>query len=193
MHFLSILSALALTPGVLSSSSTVHKGLVARDGSRGNDTITGLGARKQALLDAGGNTRDLAIAMLETRRLLTIIPTGDGKTGDSTNFGIFKQNWYMLRHSASDFLGQTVDQVANGAILNSDLGKDVQARHEGEEKYGYETWFAGHRNGESGVQNPGTDDIKAYIDAVAWIQQQIESDKKYQSDDTRFWVDVHAI
>jgi hypothetical protein len=40
------------------------------------------------------------------------------------------------------------------------LGKDVKARHEGEEKYGYETWFAGHRNGESGVQNPGTDDIK---------------------------------
>ncbi|KAL4997993.1 hypothetical protein BDV10DRAFT_185610 [Aspergillus recurvatus] len=193
MHLLSILSALALTPGVLASSSTVHKGLVARDGSRGNDTVTGLGARKQAVLDAGGNTRDLAIAMLETTTMTTDYTYGDGKTGDSTNFGIFKQNWYMLRHSASDFLGQTVDQVDNGAILNSDLGKDVQARHEGEEKYGYETWFAGHRNGESGVQNPGTDDIKAYIDAVAWIQQQIESDKKYQSDDTRFWVNVHAI
>jgi hypothetical protein len=66
MQLLSILSALSLTPGVLSSSSTVYKGLVARDGSRGNDTITGLGARKQAVLDAGGNTRDLAIAMLET-------------------------------------------------------------------------------------------------------------------------------
>lgn len=32
-----------------------------------------------------------------------------------------------------------------------------------------------------------------YIDAIAWIQQQIESDEKYQSDDTRFWVDVRAI
>jgi hypothetical protein len=32
-----------------------------------------------------------------------------------------------------------------------------------------------------------------YIDAIAWIQQQIESDEKYQSDDTRFWVDVQAI
>ncbi|KAL4745493.1 hypothetical protein BDW72DRAFT_208161 [Aspergillus terricola var. indicus] len=193
MHLLSILSALALTPGVLSSLPTVHKGLVARDGNRGNDTISGLGARKQAVLDAGGNTRDLAIAMLETTTMTTDYTYGDGKTGESTNFGIFKQNWYMLRHSASDFLGQTVDQVKNGAILNSDLGKDVQARHEGEEHFGYETWFAGHRNGESGVQNPGTDDIKAYIDAVVWIQQQIESDKKYQSDDTRFWVDVHAI
>ena len=42
---------------------------------------------------------------------------GDGKTGDSTNFGIFKQNWYMLRHSASEFLGETVGQVDDGAIL----------------------------------------------------------------------------
>lgn len=33
----------------------------------------------------------------------------------------------------------------------------------------------------------------AYIDAVAWIQQQIESDDKYRSDDTRFWVDVVPI
>jgi hypothetical protein len=42
---------------------------------------------------------------------------GDGKTGDGTNFGIFKQNWFILRHSASEFLGQTVDDVDNGAIL----------------------------------------------------------------------------
>lgn len=32
-----------------------------------------------------------------------------------------------------------------------------------------------------------------YKDAVLWIQQQIESDDKYQSDDTRFWVKVKAI
>jgi hypothetical protein len=31
------------------------------------------------------------------------------------------------------------------------------------------------------------------MDGVAWIQQQLESDKKFQSDDTRFWVDVVAI
>lgn len=32
-----------------------------------------------------------------------------------------------------------------------------------------------------------------YKSAVKWIKSQIESDKKYQSDDTRFWVDVVAI
>lgn len=94
--------------------------------------------------------------------------------------------------------------------FSTDLGKDIQARHDGEEKYGFDVWFAGHRDGESGVNNPDTADIKGnywsrisaanqlifsigYKDAVLWIQQQIESDEKYQSDDTRFWVDVQAI
>ncbi|TGJ66001.1 hypothetical protein EYR41_009930 [Orbilia oligospora] len=33
---------------------------------RGSYTVSGLGARKQAILGAGGNTLDIAIAMLET-------------------------------------------------------------------------------------------------------------------------------
>lgn len=98
-------------------------------------------------------------------------------------------------------------------ICSKDLKMDIQARHEGEEKYGYETWFSGHRNGESGIDNPGTQDIKSefylissptsrtarltlstdYMDGVAWIQEQLESDEKYQSDDTRFYVSVVAI
>ncbi|KAJ5699955.1 hypothetical protein N7536_002968 [Penicillium majusculum] len=193
MQLLSLVSLMALVPAVFSSPVTEFKNIVVRADDRGTETIAGLGARKQAVVDAGGNTRDLAIAMLETTTMTTDYTYGDGKSGDATNFGVFKQNWYILRHSASEFLGQTVADVDNGAILNSDLGKDIQARHEGEEHYGYETWFSGHRNGESGVNNPGTADINAYIDAVAWIQQQIESDEKYQSDDTRFWVDVQAI
>lgn len=122
---------------------------------RGSYTSPGIGARKKAILDAGGNTRDMAIAMLETWVylfgirsyqpslqvhtsntmttdytygmskswlsqlvvVLTSVLIGDGKTGDGTNFGVFKQNWYMLRNSASEFLGQTVAQVSNGAIL----------------------------------------------------------------------------
>lgn len=34
---------------------------------------------------------------------------------------------------------------------------------------------------------------KDYKNAVEWIQQQIESNTQYQTDDTRFWVDVTAI
>lgn len=38
---------------------------------RGRETISGLGHRKQAILHAGGNTLDLAIAMLETKNMGT--------------------------------------------------------------------------------------------------------------------------
>ncbi|KAJ5630197.1 uncharacterized protein N7484_010297 [Penicillium longicatenatum] len=193
MQLLSLFTSVSLVSAVVSSPTVGFKAIMARADDRGNETISGLGARKQAVVDAGGNTRDLAIAMLETKSMTTNYIYGDGKTGDGTNFGVFKQNWYILRHSAAEFLGETVDQVDDGAILNSDLSKDIQARHDGEEHYGYETWFSGHRNGETGINNVGTDDIQAYIDAIAWIQQQIESDDKYLSDDTRFWVDVVAI
>jgi hypothetical protein len=45
--------------------------LVARQDRRGSYTVSGLGARKQAILNAGGNSLDLAIAMLETERMST--------------------------------------------------------------------------------------------------------------------------
>lgn len=54
-------------------------------------------------------------------------------------------------------------------------------------------WFAGHRNGATGLSNPNTEDIKFYRESVEWIQSQIDSDAKYKSDDTRFWVDVTPI
>jgi hypothetical protein len=66
MQLLSRFIAVAFVPLVLSSPVIDFKQIVARADDRGNETIAGLGTRKQALLDAGGNTRDLAIAMLET-------------------------------------------------------------------------------------------------------------------------------
>jgi hypothetical protein len=39
------------------------------------------------------------------------------------------------------------------------LGKDIRARHDGENKYGFDVWFAGHRNGQSGVESPNSSDI----------------------------------
>jgi hypothetical protein len=69
MQLLTLLSALAFVPSVLSASIPGPSGglnLVTRDGDRGHYTVSGLGARKQAILNAGGNTQDLAIAMLET-------------------------------------------------------------------------------------------------------------------------------
>ena len=110
----SIFSLIAITG--LTAASPVA--LEAR-ADRGSYTVSGLGARKQAVLNAGGNTLDLAIAMLETDGMTTNYVYGDGKTLDSANFGIFKVNWGMLRVCAdrAGFKGQSEANWNNGAKL----------------------------------------------------------------------------
>ncbi|KAL2138833.1 hypothetical protein VTI28DRAFT_6175 [Corynascus sepedonium] len=182
----------AAVPTNAALSKQAQGDLVGR-ADRGSYTVSGLGQRKQAILGAGGSSLDLAIAMLETERMSTDYTYGDGKTGDAANFGLFKQNWGMLRECSSSFRGQSTGDWNNGAKLNSDINADVSARSECQNYYGYDRWFAGHRNGASGLANPNTEDINNYKSAIQWIQGQIDSDSKYKSDDTRFWVDVPAI
>lgn len=76
---------------------------------------------------------------------------------------------------------------------SSDIYADVASRWDCQEYYGYQKWFAGHRNGATGLNNPNTEDIKFYRESVEWIQSQIDSNPMYKSDDTRFWVDVTPI
>lgn len=61
-------SFLALLPAIfiaaLASPIAEDLDLSKRD-DRGSETVSGIGAHKQAILNAGGNTLDLAIAMLE--------------------------------------------------------------------------------------------------------------------------------
>ncbi|MCD0444023.1 hypothetical protein LO763_10350 [Glycomyces sp. A-F 0318] len=159
----------------------------------GSYAVSGLGQRKQQIIAYGGTTLDLAIAMLETDTMTTNYAYGDNKTYDAANFGIFKQNWHMLRNSCSWFTGQSINDWNNGALLNSDLGADLYCRHQAQSHYGEYTWFAGHRNGETGLNDPGTDDIDKYRTAVYWIKGRLESDSANLSNDTRFWVDVEAI
>ncbi|KAJ9667782.1 hypothetical protein H2201_001968 [Coniosporium apollinis] len=160
---------------------------------RGSYIVPGFGSRKQAVISTGGTSLDLAVAMLETDGMTTDYAYGDNKSGDSANFGIFKQNWGMLRECASRFRGQANYDYNNGNALNWDLNADVTARRECQDYYGYDKWFAGHRNGASGLNNPNTQDIANYKTAVQWIQSQIDSDSRFRTDDTRFWVDVPAI
>ncbi|KAH6649058.1 hypothetical protein BKA67DRAFT_523023 [Truncatella angustata] len=159
----------------------------------GSYTVSGLGSRKQAITAAGGTTLDIAIAMLETDTMTANYTYGDGKTYDSANFGIMKQNWGMLRECSSQFKGDSVDNYNDGAVLNSNLGQDVTACHECQNYYGVDKWFRGHRNGASGLMNSDTTDINNYKEAVYWIQSQIQSSSSFLTDDTRFWVDVTAI
>jgi hypothetical protein len=159
----------------------------------GSYSVSGLGSRKNAVRSAGGNSLDLAVAMLETDTMTANYAYGDNKSGDAANFGIFKQNWLMLRSACSSFSGQGESQYNNGAALNSNLGQDVSCLHQSQNHYGINTWFAGHRNGSSGLSNPNTTDINNYKTAVYWIQSQINSNSANLSNDTRFWVQVPAI
>jgi len=202
MHFSTFLlytfSFASAALAVAIPSPTIKDGATAvlpvqKRASSGSYTVSGLGARKQAVTAAGGTTLDMAIAMLETDTMTTTYTYGDGKSGDSANFGIMKQNWGMLRVCSTQFKGQTAANYNNGAILNSNLGDDITARHDCQSYYGENVWFAGHRDGSAGLSNPNTADINNYKNAVLWIQQQIDSNSKYLTDDTRFWVDVVAI
>ncbi|MFI5915709.1 carbohydrate-binding domain-containing protein [Dactylosporangium sp. NPDC051541] len=159
----------------------------------GSYSVSGLGSRKQQVLNAGADTLDLAIAMLETENMGTGYAYGDNKTGDAANFGIFKQNWLMLRQACSRFQGQSTSSWNNGSALNSNLSADVQCLNQSQSYYGIDRFFAGHRNGSSGLSNPNTSDIQRYKTAVYWIRDQINSNSANRSNNTRFWVEVPAI
>lgn len=66
MHLTSLLTIIS----VVSAS-------FAAPGDRGSYTVSGLGTRKQAILSAGGNTLDLAIAMLEDEHMSTNYKYGE--------------------------------------------------------------------------------------------------------------------
>jgi len=70
---------------------------------------------------------------------------------------------------------------------------DVASRQQSEAFYGQDRWFAGHRNGATGLANPNTSDIENYKSAVFWIKSQLDSSTTYLTDDTRFYVQVVPI
>jgi len=179
-----IIAILVLTTSYLGESA---------DGDKGSYTVSGLGARKQAVTSAGGNALDIAIAMLETENMKSDYTYGDGKSGDAANFGIFKQNWGMIRVVDSQFKSLAASDYQKGAALNSDLKLDVSTLHAAQSYYGIDKWFGGHRNGASGLTNYNTQDIQLYKTAVYWIRDQISSNSKYLTDDTRFYYSVHPI
>ncbi|KAG0746425.1 hypothetical protein G6F62_009470 [Rhizopus arrhizus] len=113
--------------------------LVSAD-NQGSYTVPGLGKRKRQIMN-GGQVLDLATAMLETGTLTMNYTDGDGKSGDAANFGILKQNWFMLRTFTAEFKHQTDVDYKQGTILNKKLMKDIKARQESEKHYGTGKWF----------------------------------------------------
>jgi hypothetical protein len=170
----------------------------------GNGTImcgcqvaNGIGNSKRAILGAGASQSAsdqplvqymLASAMIETADMTTNYPLGDGKTGDSFNAGVAKQNWGMIRvcHTAWNNLRSTA--YATSEQMNSDRQLDVQVYVECRKHFG-NNWWAGHRNGSAGLQNPNTADIQNFKAGEDWTNQMIQNGG-HQCDDVRFWVNL---
>lgn len=90
-----ILPALSLAAPAETADILVARQTITCPGNSGKGcgvySVSGLGTRKKAVQSAGGNSLDLAIAMLETDGMTTNYAYGDNKSQDSANFGIFKQ------------------------------------------------------------------------------------------------------
>jgi hypothetical protein len=148
---------------------------------------------KHSVLSAGGSVTWLAIGMLETNTLDSNYTYGDGKTGDSANFGFMKNNWYMYRVSVSNFKGQSSSQYNNGAIANGNYGNAVNFANQCVSHFGWTSFWEVQRGGQGRIGNWNADTAE-YYNGVNWIQGQINSNySKYSTDQTRFWADVPAI
>ncbi len=184
-------------------------------------TFPGLGARKRALMSNGGNLLDMAVAMLETETMdAHEYPDRDSKPpGDAACFGIFKQNWGLIRTSGAmpaipgpplpgqPRPGLAAADWARGRQLNDDLNLDVDVLRGSQAELGMSQWFAAHRWGSTGqtafraaasgtataAQRGTLSDIAGYQGAVEWIRDQLLRDPALQTDDRKVFVRVPAV
>ena len=101
-----------------------------------------LGSASRDICNWGGTALDLAIAVLESKSMRAnyplgdVYPNGQRKCGDAANFGIFKQNWLMIRSSWPAFADLSSGCYLKGAILNSNLRLDIDMLHGCQNRYG---------------------------------------------------------
>lgn len=152
--------------------------------------VDGLGENKRKLLNAGAIVYMLASAMLETNSMDTSYPYGDYKSGDAFNAGVCKQNWGMMRQCHSQWNYLEADDFDTSAVLNSNPALDVQVYNECRDMFGA-NWWAGHRNGSTGLEYPYTDDIANFKIAMDWTYQMIRDE--HTQDNIRMWVNIGAI
>lgn len=160
--------------------------------------VPGLAANKQAYLAAGASLNFLASAMMETERMdPKSYPDGDNKTRDAFNAGALKQNWYMMRTSYPAWKNArpalTAADYGRARALNTDRKLDVAVYNAAVKQYGLDRFLAGHRGGQTGLNNPNTEDAKRFIAAYKWTVDRLSSNAEYRTNGIRFWVMIPAI
>ncbi len=78
------------------------------------------------------------------------------------------------------------------STLNSDLSADARTYNACFAHYGLRRFMAGHRNGATGLMNPNTRDIDAFIAGFQWTVANLQTADN-MSNDVRFWVQLQAI
>jgi Stigma-specific protein, Stig1 len=151
--------------------------------------VVGFATRKQQIFaTAGASQYFLASAMMETNTLTSNYTLGDGKTGDSFNAGICKQNWGMIRRCHPAWNALSAGQFSTSTAMNSSLALDVQVYNECRSMFG-NNWWSGHRNG-FGSLGSNTQDIQEFKGAMDWINMMLAG---HLGDDVQFWVTIRAI
>lgn len=67
----------------------------------------------------------------------------------------------MEPFSSKETLDDMVIRMTTYLSESSNVYADVASRWDCQNHYGYDKWFAGHRNGASGLANPYTQDIQS--------------------------------
>jgi hypothetical protein len=160
-------------------------------------------ATKAAIKANLGGTLALAIAMQETSDLLCNYDFGDGKDGDSANFGIYKMNWFMLKQLTTTPVG-VPDDV--GRRINTDPALATQILLEAMRRWSINppepnhpvanNFWAGHRQGETGLSYPTAanwDDIQDYYLAIQVIKAKCDGNDSVWDTPIRYGLDVDPI
>jgi hypothetical protein len=167
------------TSGSCPSSLSCPSGI-----SCGCYSVSGLGSTKSSLRSAGASQYFLASAMMETEGMNTNYTYGDGKSGDAFNAGRCKINYYAAKLAG-------VSQGSTSALWTkcTSMSGDVSVWNAIKSKLGSKYW-AVHRNGATGYNNPNTTDINNFKSANDWTNNQIGS---HLTDNIRFWCSIPAI
>ncbi|KAL8670209.1 MAG: hypothetical protein Q9168_005242 [Polycauliona sp. 1 TL-2023] len=145
----------------------------------------GTAAAKQALLDAGAQPMDIAIAMLENGCAFTgAFSIGNNKVGDAAELGVYRNNWYMLRQNCDHFAGAGPDEwESRGQEVHGDVTIATECQRQLFSKLGETTFF--------GLQRGGTGDMGAGVDYGNYCHKYLDFvNQGHLSDDMATYYNV---
>ncbi|KAI4245680.1 MAG: hypothetical protein L6R42_010128 [Xanthoria sp. 1 TBL-2021] len=106
---------------------------------------------KQALIDYGAQSVDIAIAMLENGCAFhAAYPAGNNKPDDAAELGVYRNNWHMIREYCDHFQGAGPSEwQSRGQELHDDVGLATQCQRQLFSKLGADKFFGLQRGGLS--------------------------------------------